>query len=79
MAIGEVLWYDEARGFGFIRPDFGPRDVFVHVSALRETGLEALLAGRRVEFELTQSGDGRLAAHGIRALPQPRQPRGAAH
>lgn len=73
MAVGEVLWYDEARGFGFIRPDFGPRDVFVHVSALAETGLTALAAGKRVEFELTQTGDGRLAAYGVRpAAPPPK-------
>lgn len=72
MAVGEVLWYDEARGFGFIRPDFGPRDVFVHVSALAETGITTLAAGKRVEFELTQTGDGRLAAYGVRPAAPPK-------
>lgn len=66
MAIGEVRWYNRKKGFGFIRPDLGPRDVFVHVSAVHQAGLEALDDGQRVEFELTQLGDGRLLATGLR-------------
>lgn len=65
MAQGEILWFDAVRGFGFIRPDLGPRDVFVHVSALAETGLNALQSGARVEFELLQVRDGRLVAQRI--------------
>lgn len=66
MAIGEVRWYNRKKGFGFIRPDLGPRDVFVHVSAVQRAGLEALQDGQRLEFELTQLGDGRLLATGLR-------------
>lgn len=66
MATGEVLWFDAARGFGFIRPDFGPRDAFVHASALADAGIAELAPGQRVEFELTQTGDGRVTAHGVR-------------
>lgn len=66
MAIGEVKWFNRAKGFGFIRPDLGPRDVFVHVSAVHRAGLEALDDGQRVEFELVQLGDGRLLATGLR-------------
>jgi len=65
MAQGEILWFDDVRGFGFIRPAMGPRDVFVHVSALAETGLSSLATGTRVEFELVQTGDGRLTAQRI--------------
>lgn len=68
MASGEVRWYNRAKGFGFIRPDTGPRDVFVHVTAVRRAGIEALDEGQRVEFELTQLHDGRLAALGLRLL-----------
>lgn len=76
MAQGEILWFDAARGYGFIRPDMGPRDVFVHVSALAEAGLTALPAGAKVEFELVQTGEGRLTAH--RVLPLAVEaPRGA--
>jgi cold shock protein len=68
MATGEVKWFDRRKGFGFITPDAGPRDVFVHISAVRRAGFEALAEGERFEFELTQSGDGRLAAFGLRRL-----------
>lgn len=69
MAQGEILWFDETRGFGFIRPAMGPRDVFVHISALAETGLASLETGTRVEFELVQTGDGRLTAQRIVLRP----------
>lgn len=66
MATGTVKWYDAKKGFGFITPDHGPRDVFVHVSAIQGAGLETLAPGQRLEFELTQGGDGRLLALGLR-------------
>ena len=68
MAQGEILWFDEARGFGFIRPDMGPKDVFLHASALAESGIRDLLPGLRVEFELVQAGDGRLLAQRVRTV-----------
>ncbi len=67
MARGEVKWFNRKKGFGFIRPDVGTRDVFVHISAL-DRGQAALNDGQRVEFELTQLHDGRTAAAGIRLL-----------
>jgi len=73
MAQGVVKWYDAKKGFGFITPDHGPRDVFVHVSALQASGLDVLTPGQRVEFELAQSGDGRLLALGL-ALRTPQDP-----
>lgn len=66
MATGEVKWFNRKKGFGFIRPDVGPRDVFVHISAVHSSGFDTLQDGQRVEFELTQTGDGRLAALGLR-------------
>lgn len=71
MASGEVKWFNATKGFGFITPDLGPSDVFVHVSALVDAGIERLHPGDRIEFELTQSGDGRLLALGLR-WPKPR-------
>lgn len=76
MAQGEILWFDGGRGFGFIRPDMGPKDVFVHASALVEAGIEALAAGAKVEFELVQIGNGRLTAQRV-FLVQERKPRRA--
>lgn len=69
MATGAVKWFNRSKGFGFIRPDLGPRDVFVHVSAVQRAGLAELVDGQRLEFELTQLHDGRLAALGLRPLP----------
>lgn len=73
MAQGEILWFDTARGFGFIRPDMGPRDVFLHASALAEAGAGPvrLEPGTRVEFELVQAGDGRITAQRVVPLEPP--------
>ncbi|MFN3591356.1 MAG: cold-shock protein, partial [Thermaurantiacus sp.] len=60
MAHGEILWFDAARGFGFIRPEMGPKDVFVHATAVDGADPDLLRPGARVEFELVQGGDGRL-------------------
>lgn len=66
MASGVVKWFDARRGFGFIAPDLGPCDVFVHTSAVAAAGLADLVPGDRLDFELAQSGDGRLIALGLR-------------
>jgi cold shock CspA family protein len=68
MATGEVKWFNRKKGFGFIKPDMGPRDVFVHVSAVQRAGLPPLEDGQRLEFELTQLSDGRIAAMGLRPI-----------
>ena len=68
MASGAVKWFNAAKGFGFITPDLGPCDVFVHASALFAAAIDRLEPGDRVEFELTQGGDGRLLALGLRRL-----------
>lgn len=77
MAQGEILWFDMGRGFGFIRPDMGPKDVFVHASALVQTNIQELPPGTKVEFELLQTGDGRLTAQRVIPLA-PQKPRRAA-
>ena len=74
MATGEVRWFNRSKGFGFIRPDVGPRDVFVHISAVQRSGIEMIEDGQRVEFELTQLGDGRLAALGLRIVDTGAEP-----
>ncbi len=68
MATGAVKWFNRKKGFGFITPDIGVRDVFVHVSAVRRAGWQALEEGQRLEFELTQFADGRLTALGLQML-----------
>jgi CspA family cold shock protein len=70
MATGTVKWFNRAKGFGFIRPDIGARDAFVHVSAVHVAGLDVIEEGQRIEFELTQMRDGRLTALGLRLLEE---------
>jgi CspA family cold shock protein len=52
MNVGVVKWYNSQKGYGFIQPDGGGKDVFVHVTALERSGLRGLNEGQRVSFEL---------------------------
>jgi CspA family cold shock protein len=53
MAIGTVKWFNTQKGFGFIQPDDGSKDVFVHISAVESAGMRSLMEGQKVSFELT--------------------------
>jgi len=52
MATGTVKWFNPAKGFGFIQPDGGGQDVFVHISAVERAGMNELQEGQRISFEL---------------------------
>lgn len=52
MATGTVKWYNEAKGYGFIQPDSGGKDVFVHASALERAGLRGLAEGQKVSYDV---------------------------
>ena len=52
MAVGTVKWFNSTKGFGFIQPDDGGKDVFVHVSAVERSGIGSLGEGQKVAFEL---------------------------
>ena len=52
MAIGTVKWFNPAKGFGFIEPESGDKDVFVHVSAVQGAGLDTLTEGQRVSYDV---------------------------
>ena len=64
MAVGTVKWFNDAKGFGFITPDGGDTDVFVHFSAIQAQGFRSLKEGQRVRFEITQGPKG-LQASGV--------------
>lgn len=68
MPTGTVKWFNPTKGFGFIEPDEGGKDAFVHISAVERAGLQALREGQKVEFELTPSRDGRETADNLVAL-----------
>ena len=54
MATGTVKWFNATKGFGFIQPDDGGADIFVHISAVEQAGLSGLNEGQRVNFDLEQ-------------------------
>ena len=66
MAIGTVKWFNPAKGFGFIQPESGDKDVFVHVSAVEHAGMGTLSEGQRVSFEVVTE-NGKLAAGNLKA------------
>ena len=67
MATGTVKWFSDEKGFGFITPDGGSADVFVHFSAIQAEGYRSLDEGQRVEFEVTQGQKG-PQAESVRAI-----------
>ncbi len=58
MQTGNVKWFNESKGFGFITPDEGNEDVFVHFSAIEGSGFKTLAEGAKVQFEVTQGQKG---------------------
>ncbi len=66
MPIGTVKWFNPARGYGFIGPDDGSVDVFVHLSAVEEAGLSILTEGQKVEYEVVSKPDGKTAAGNLK-------------
>jgi CspA family cold shock protein len=69
MAIGIVKWFNSTKGFGFIQPEDGTSDVFVHISAVERAGLGNLQEGQKVSFEaVTDPRRGKTSAENLRAL-----------
>ena len=65
MATGTVKWFNTTKGFGFIAPDSGGKDVFVHISAVERAGLTSLADNQKVTFDLETGRDGRENASNI--------------
>ncbi len=68
MPTGTVKWFNPAKGFGFIEPEEGGKDAFVHISAVERAGLTTLREGQKVSFELVPGRDGRQSAENLQAL-----------
>jgi cold shock protein len=68
MTTGTVKWFNPAKGFGFIEPDDGSKDAFVHISAVENSGLSTLQEGQKVEFELTPGRDGKSSAENLKVV-----------
>nr|WP_170538225.1 cold-shock protein [Ruegeria arenilitoris] len=65
MANGTVKWFNSTKGFGFIEPENGKRDVFVHISALERSGISELKDGQKVTFDVEAGRDGRDSASNL--------------
>jgi CspA family cold shock protein len=68
MSVGTVKWFNSTKGFGFIQPDDGGQDVFVHISAVERAGMRDLREGQKISFELVQDKrSGKMSADQLRA------------
>lgn len=68
MATGTVKWFNSTKGFGFIQPADGGKDVFVHISAVERSGLGTLNDGQKVSFDTEADRQGRMSACNLQAL-----------
>jgi CspA family cold shock protein len=65
MATGTVKWFNPTKGFGFIEPEDGSKDAFVHISAVERAGLGSLTEGQRVSYELQAGQNGKSSAENL--------------
>ncbi|AUC52644.1 MAG: cold-shock protein [Sagittula sp.] len=68
MATGTVKWFNTTKGFGFIQPESGGKDVFVHISAVERSGLTGLADNQKVSYELQTGRDGKESAGNLELL-----------
>jgi CspA family cold shock protein len=68
MPTGTVKFFNQTKGYGFIAPDAGGKDVFVHISAVERAGLAGLSENQKISYELTQGRDGKTSADDLKAL-----------
>ena len=68
MTIGTVKFFNTTRGFGFIAPDDGSKDAFVHLSAVEHAGIRSLSEGQRVEYELQHGQNGKSSAEDLKLV-----------
>lgn len=66
MATGTVKWFNATKGYGFIKPDEGGSDVFVHISAVEKAGYTTLVDGARISYELKPGRSGKVSAENLR-------------
>lgn len=67
MTIGTVKWFNATKGYGFIQPDDGSKDVFVHISAVERSGLGTLKEGQKVSFDVAKGKDGKVSADNLKS------------
>ncbi|MDD9878017.1 MAG: cold-shock protein [Magnetovibrio sp.] len=65
MSTGTVKWFNPTKGYGFIEPEEGGKDIFVHISAVEQAGMSTLREGQKIDFEVVAGRDGRSAAENL--------------
>jgi CspA family cold shock protein len=65
---GTVKWFNAAKGFGFIQPENGGPDAFVHISAVERAGLDSLREGERVQYDLVRGNNGKSSAENLKRV-----------
>ena len=68
MATGTVKWFNPTKGYGFIEPEGGDKDVFVHISAVQAAGMTTLEPDQKIEYELEDGKDGKVSAGNLKAI-----------
>ena len=74
MAVGTVKFFNESKGYGFIAPDGGGTDAFVHISAVENSGMRTLRENQRVSYELEQDRRGKMAAVNLKSADEAAAP-----
>lgn len=67
MSVGTVKWFNATKGYGFIQPDDGSKDVFVHISAVEQSGIGNLQEGQKLSFDLERGQQGKTSAVNLQA------------
>ncbi len=68
MTVGTVKWFNPAKGYGFIEPEDGSKDAFVHISAVQRAGLTTLREGQKIKYDLVDQEGGRSSAENLVVL-----------
>ena len=68
MTVGTVKWFNPAKGYGFIEPEDGSKDAFVHISAVQRAGLTTLREGQKIEYDIVDQEGGRSSAENLVVL-----------
>ena len=70
MAVGTVKWFNETTGFGFIQPDEGGADAYVHITAVEKAGMRTLQENQRIAYDLQEDRPGKMSATNLRAAEE---------